>query len=386
MENIDRPETEEEVNRYGTLQSINVFVCALSCIGCATVVFCYCALPKLRKFIFRLIIYLSICDFWFCFASFLGHPHPKSTQCIVQASFSTFFGLASIIWTMIIAVVLQKVVIQMRIDMEDYEGMFHVLGWGIPFVALLLAALVAGFGDAGFWCWIQDTAIGNIIRMLVFYLPLWISVPFCYHAYYGLSRAVKMSLQRSQGFVVGQNNAVFGGSDDRNTANARGLNRLMLLPFILAFCWTCGTVNRFLTMIIPGFNWYPLDVLTVLFGSMQGFLNALVYASTPSVRDAFFDRVDIALSSWRSHRAATRGSGKRTLRMDDDVDGIFDIGDLSDDEPAVPMPQSYGRNDGSSSPGWSQTLQISCNNISRIIFVNFIFKLFVIFNMIFEFS
>ena len=141
MENIARPETVVEIDQYSTLQSINVFVCALSCIGCAAVVLFYVTLPKLKKFIFRLIVYLAICDFWFCFASFLGHPHPRSTQCVVQASFSTFFGLASIIWTMIIAVVLQKVVIQMRIDMEDYEGMFHTVGWGIPLVALVLAAV-----------------------------------------------------------------------------------------------------------------------------------------------------------------------------------------------------------------------------------------------------
>ena len=66
----------------------------------------------------------------------------------------------------------------------------------------------------------------------------------------------------------------------------------------------------------------------------------LVYASTPSVRDAFFDRVDIALSAWKEQRRGSKG--RTAMRMDDDVDGIFDIGDLSDDEPA-PQPQSYGR-------------------------------------------
>ena len=51
-------------------------------------------------------------------------------------------------------------------------------------------------------------------------------------------------------------------------------SKILNFCLIEAFCWTAGTINRFLTMIIPGFQWYPLDVLTVLFGSMQGFLNA----------------------------------------------------------------------------------------------------------------
>ena len=73
----------------------------------------------------------------------------------------------------------------------------------------------------------------------------------------------------------------------------RSLRLMMLLPLILVFCWSPSSLRRLLDVVFPHLERSVLDYVCVFCGPLQGFLNALVYGSTPAVRHHG------ALRSWR---------------------------------------------------------------------------------------
>ena len=87
----------------------------------------------------------------------------------------------------------------------------------------------------------------------------------------------------------------------------RSLRLMMLLPLILVFCWSPSSLRRLLDVVFPHLERSVLDYVCVFCGPLQGFLNALVYGSTPAVRDAITGRFD--------HGAAKLKGLKQQLRM-----------------------------------------------------------------------
>lgn len=68
-----------------------------------------------------------------------------------------------------------------------------------------------------------------------------------------------------------------GGNQDRF------VNRLLWYPVTLIVCWTFPTINRVYSAL-TGEQLYWMQIMHVSLAGFQGFLNALVYGMTDSVR------------------------------------------------------------------------------------------------------
>lgn len=133
------------------------------------------------------------------------------------------------------------------------------------------------FGKAGAWCWIKETeesrVWASILRMIEFYIPLWIAIIFNTVILYKASRKLKKIVS--------------------TTVEKRFAMRLRLYPMILIICWTFGTINRFYNM--AGKDSAVLNILHIAFGGLQGFFNALVYGMTNTIRMMYYKK---CANSW----------------------------------------------------------------------------------------
>ena len=119
--------------------------------------------------------------------------------------------------------------------MERYESRlewyFAIFANGIPL--FVLAIPFDYFGESEGWCWIQDSGayflVGTILRLLTFYVPLWLVVAYNVVIYSNIRRV----LQR-QGHLM-----QFPTPDADQI-----VKRFRWYPWVLALCYAVPTVNR----------------------------------------------------------------------------------------------------------------------------------------------
>ena len=68
------------------------------------------------------------------------------------------------------------------------------------------------------------------------------------------------------------------------------IHKLGFYPVILIICWLPATIDR-IQNLFSNNPIYILQVLHIGFGNIQGFLDALVYGLTPSVREEFLEKI-----------------------------------------------------------------------------------------------
>jgi len=267
-EDIDYLDPNE---RY--LMIITFIVSTLSLCGSLFIIFTYTCIKRLRNFAFKLVVYLSISDVILTFGNMLisdQFDDATSDQvCYLQALLTNYGGLASILWTTVIAYTLYITVVKQK-SAPTYHGRFLLYGFGIPLLMTAIPMLTDQFGSAGGWCWIKadpnNKAAAGAMRFLEFYLPLWGAIGFNLYSYLQVISYIKR----------------FAGG---NNLEIRFVNRLKYYPFVLVVCWTFASINRVYTLF---FDEIPiLNILHIAFGGLQGFLNAMVYGCTISVRQVY---------------------------------------------------------------------------------------------------
>ena len=103
-----------------------------------------------------------------------------------------------------------------------------------------------------------------VLGLFEFYIPLWIAFVYNYFAY-------KAAIE-------------FISSTVRGAEIEEACSQLSLYPKILLLCWFFATINRVWTVFFEPL--LILDILHSLFAPWQGFLNAIVYGMSSSVRTA----------------------------------------------------------------------------------------------------
>jgi len=313
----------DKFDDYNLVVACNI-ASTLSIIGCTCIILIFLRFQRLRKHFARLVVYLTISDLWFCFSNILGHFPDNGSGCFVQALLSTYFGLSSILWTGSIAYSLRRVI---ENTASFNEALIEVrmlqICWGIPFLLTVATLIFVRFEPAGYWCWIEGTAMGEMTRLIVFYIPLWSCICYCTFTYRRLSKRVVYLLNTqdpSSRFVTEMETS----KQEEN----RALQRLMMFPMVLVFCWSSGSISRIIGIFFPKFSWSLLNYITVFTGSLQGFLNAVLYGSTIAVREAIVDSLDDGVRllrqgvhTWknRKEKRMERLGYKRTAKRDGSV-------------------------------------------------------------------
>lgn len=307
-----------------------------SIFGCIVIILIFLRFRRLRKHFSRLVVYLTISDFWFCCGNILGHFPDNGSGCFVQSLLATYFGLASILWTGAIAYSLRRVIENCaEFNEAVLEPRMLQVCWGVPFLLTAATLIVVRFEPAGFWCWIDSTAMGEIARLITFYIPLWSCICYCTFTYRRLQKRMSYLLNTE----INANRFSIIDPESSNQDEKRALDRLMMFPMVLCFCWTAGSINRIIGIFFPSFSWSLLNYIAVTTGSLQGFLNACLYGSTIAVREALVDCLQDGVSflkrgvtTWKTRkRRRWQRLGYTKTKKDDSSQSTFPGDGLSPD-------------------------------------------------------
>ena len=253
-----------------------------SFIGSSIIIISYLKFPNLRKFSLQLVLWLSVSDCGACLSYFLGDPRDNTILCTSQAIIQSFFELASVLWTTIIAYTLFRLIISQKTSAHLIYK-FHAFAWGISLIACVLPLSTDSYGNSGSWCWIAiplDSEgktktnlliAGNAWRFFLFYFPLWLAIAYNTAVYIIVTRTLKRVANTQ--------------CDESKPKYLKMIRRLRLYPLVLILCWTFGTINRFQNVVNPAEPIYILFILQVSTRSLQGIFNASVYGMNSHVID-----------------------------------------------------------------------------------------------------
>jgi len=244
----------------------------LSLLGSLFIILTYVLIKRLRNFAFKLVVCLSISDVIISTGNlFTGDAldgYTNDSLCYLQSVLKNYGGLASVLWTTVIAYTLYSTVVVQRSILNLY-GKFVLFGFGIPLLMTGIPIMTNQYGRSGNWCWIKNDPNNKFgegaMRFFQFYLPLWVAIGYNTYSYLEVIKCLK----------------AYSG----NSMETRFIGRLKYYPLILVFCWTLPTLNRIYTLFYdenPTFN-----VIHTSFAGLQGFLNAIVYGCTASVRQVY---------------------------------------------------------------------------------------------------
>ena len=246
---------------------------AIGIVGALFVIVVYFSMSHLRSlFAFRLIMYLSSSDLLFSAAMLLGPQAGGQPLCKVQAVVITLFGLATVLWTVTIALTMYVVVLSRDRNVEIHEAKAVLVCYGLPLLVSVLPFLTGAYGESVEWCWLKTDHYASLWQICLFYGPLWIAFAintFCY-----------WEIRRYLGKVMDE---LVGITEEEREEKRKVVSRLKWYPWVLLFCWLIGTVDCIYGFIEADKPIFVLTLLHYALGSLQGAGNALVYGCNSTV-------------------------------------------------------------------------------------------------------
>jgi len=252
---------------------IVICVCAsVSLVGSLFIMTMYAIFPKLRGNCFRLILYLSLADF-FTSIIFIIPENAFSGWCEMKGGMINFTSLLRILLTAVIANSIYTSYSENDINFKKREKFFIV---GIAIISVMLSVLpysTGSYGHAQGICWIvaegDSLVTGTIWRVIIYYGPFWSVFTYNTIVYASIVKNVRKELKLIEGL---------------DSYIDTVIKKLQMYPAVLMVCMVPTSLNRIYDTIWPD---DPSIVLTcIAFGilSCMGLFNAIVYGCTPSVK------------------------------------------------------------------------------------------------------
>ena len=119
------------------------------------------------------------------------------------------------------------------------------------------------------------------LRLVVFYIPLWLTVAFNCVMYYYVGRTLRRTKQLL---------SMAGVKSDSSSVKAiQIVQRLGWYPVILIGVWLVPTINRIQNWVAPNSPIAALYIIAAVTSSSGGVANAVAYGANRSVRMAVLD-------------------------------------------------------------------------------------------------
>lgn len=273
--------TEEAAN----LEHANFVTSLISFLGSLFIMLVYTqhrAVKELRTFAFRLVFFTAVADFFLSIGGMLGDAGGSETTyfgatpglCLFQAWLISYFQLASLIWSVSIAFTLHQGFLKRNPDfgpkeVEKHAKWYHLIAWGWPLIMSLLPFATDSYGDEGGYCWIQSHPDHVPWRFAQFYIPLSIAIIYNGYVYFNVWRTFKQHES---------------ANDDK--ARRQMVARLKFYPLVLVICHLVGlvvTIDEAATSVDR--EDFALTMVYLIFSSLQGFFDAVVYGLTPDIQN-----------------------------------------------------------------------------------------------------
>lgn len=246
----------------------------LSIIGSLFVCAVYLIFKEIRVFSFKLVVMMCIAD---CIMSLalLVPGYYGDTLCRVTAFLNSYGSTSSIIWNAIIAYCLYRTVFFQDNHLETREKRFLLVGFGIPIIISVIPFVFHMYGEAEGWCWIKmnpdnsdEYALGISLRLILFYIPLWIIIPVNLYIYARVIKHIQEEIEYT---------------DEQAELRKTLISKLSSYPIILCICFLPATVKRLYDLGDPDSE-FVLTLIAGCFVSFQGLFNAVIYGMTRTVR------------------------------------------------------------------------------------------------------
>ena len=260
------------------LQGVVITGAVLSMMGSFFIIFSFFAFPDLQTFPYKLIMFLSLADF-FSSSTYilavqdvgldpedLGSCFEDNFMCFFSAGMSQYFDFASFLWMGVISFNIYQVFVKQRgSDVVQFEKYYHLVCWGVPAFFLIIVTATDALGDAGNWCWIKRDH--QLERWLCYYVPLLVVMVFNVASYVQVNKAIKAANMNQQKAFMGRMVLYIGA-------------------FLFIRCWSL--LNRFVELVDGNVGVFPLMFLHSLFSPAQGVANALVYGFNKKLKDHYY--------------------------------------------------------------------------------------------------
>lgn len=150
-----------------------------------------------------------------------------------------------------------------------------MIGFGAPLLVSIVPFFFQMYGEAQGWCWIKDDAsdgyefpLGTILRLVTFYIPLWIIIPINLFIYARVIKHIKEEIEYT---------------DEQGELRRTLISKLSSYPVMLFICHFPASIKRIYDLIDPNSN-AELTLIAGIMVSIQGLLNAVIYGLTSTVR------------------------------------------------------------------------------------------------------
>lgn len=273
--------SDQELNFFIISMSIISF---LSMIGCCAIIAIYIYYKDIRAFTFKLVVYLAISGFLYSLSNiYLAYLIPVRiypSLCTFQAMVISFSSSSALCWTTSIPLTLYLVLVSSKSNVPSYERYYLLVGWGIPLILTVLPFSTDSYSTnviEDLRCWIRPgPGIEEFIwRTVVFYLPLWVMVPWYFYAFLKITKAIRVDMYLR---------------NFEYEAKFIFIKRLYLYPIILIIC---NALSSCFTLIeLAGLTDKNIYLNTVSCGlvNIGGLLNSIVYLCNPTVVAKLFNK------------------------------------------------------------------------------------------------
>lgn len=273
---LDLSTVIKEEKQHDIMSTLTEVSSWASLVGTMFIVISYLAFKEIRHFHLRLVFILAITDLFVSITFILNLHMDIATdhiRCQVLAAFLQFFELASALWALCIAFVLDRVIRLNDYHVEQYEKYFYVFCWGVPSITVIASYFQGLYVNTGLWCWISDD-IRGLYRWLYFYGPLVLILFYVSAIYVIISKKIRAQLALTSNFY-----------QINNEATIQQTFRWYIIGWVI--CWVPAITDRVQDVINPGHPIFILAAAHSFFAPLAGFANSIAIGFNDEIQTQY---------------------------------------------------------------------------------------------------
>lgn len=242
-----------------------------SVMGSLFILIIYLKYPNLQCFAFRLVVYLSLFNFFESSSQLIPSYKIGSKMCLFQSMLNQFFGLCNILWTGFICLILYFQICGIQSNFVKNEKLYLLLTLLISSISIIIPISFSSFGYVGGNCWIKEYELGNLFRFVFFFIPAWTIICLITIIYIKIIRTVQR-----ESFLI----------TEMTISSNMVISKLKMYPIVMIVGFLPLTVYRISEVFIYPPIWLYATSIGVY--TCIGFMNAVVYGLNEAVKDEVF--------------------------------------------------------------------------------------------------
>ncbi|CAD8077785.1 unnamed protein product [Paramecium sonneborni] len=174
-----------------TIKILQITACSLSLVGSLFIIVIYFKMGMRKNFALKLIMCLSISDITFSISNLMyidpGCKPNYKILCIIQGFLIQYSSLACFLFCFFLCLCIFWTVIKNRSNLSQYQRLFQLIGFCIPFLIALIPLGTKSYQSQYFVCGIGSDDMDDYCQLVVekpkliriesiclFYVPLWL--------------------------------------------------------------------------------------------------------------------------------------------------------------------------------------------------------------------